>query len=101
MSRSVRSSRDEGAVLPLVMAITIVCSMVVLSLASYVTADLRYGNVVEQRADRLAAADGGLRYGIEKLRNFQTLCTTQAGTGGGFTTVFPPEINGATAAVTA
>lgn len=100
MSRSVRSSRDEGAVLPLVMAITIVCSMVVLSLASYVTADLRYGNVVEQRADRLAAADGGLRYGIEKLRNFQTLCTTQAGTGGGFTTVFPPEINGATAAVT-
>ncbi len=86
--------------LPLVMALTIVSAMVVIALASYVTTDLRYGNVVEERADRLAAADGGLRFGIERLRNFQTLCTTKAGTGGGFTTVFPPEINGATTNVT-
>ena len=86
--------------LPLVMALTVVSATVVMALASYVTTDLRYGNVVEARADRLAAADGGLRFGIERLRNFQTLCTTKAGTGGGFTTVFPPEINGATTNVT-
>lgn len=91
---------DQGAILPLVMAFTVGVGAIVVSLASYVTADLRYGNVVEERADRLAAADGGLRFGIEKLRNFQTLCTTKAGTGGGFTTVFPPEINGATTQVT-
>lgn len=99
-SRSTGRRRDEGAILPMIMALTVSMGAVVVALASYVTADLRYGNVVEQRADRLAAADGGLRFGIEKLRNFQTLCTTRAGTGGGFTTVFPPEINGATTEVT-
>ena len=72
----------------------------VIAVTTYVTADLRYARVVEDRADRLAAADGGLRFGVEKLRNFQTLCATAAGTGGGVTTVFPPVINGATTAVT-
>ena len=91
---------DVGSILPMVMCLVIVVSMVVVSLASYVTADLRYSRVVEDRADRLAAADGGLRFGVERLRNFQTLCTTGAGSGGGFTTVFPPEINGATTTVT-
>lgn len=95
-----RGRDDEGLVLPIVLVLVAVVGAIVVAVAGYVTADLRYGNVVEERADRLAAADGGLRFGIEKLRNFQTLCTTQAGAGGGFTTVFPPEINGATAAVT-
>jgi hypothetical protein len=99
-ARRPRAGNDDGVMLPLVMGMTVVSAMVVISLAGYVTADLRYGYVVEQRADRLAAADGGLRFGIERLRNFQTLCTTKAGTGGGFTTVFPPEINGATSNVT-
>ena len=40
-----------------------------------------------------------LRFGIEKLRNFQTLCTTAAGRRG-VTTVFPPLINGASTTVT-
>jgi hypothetical protein len=94
------TTRDEGAILPLVLVATIAFALIIGSLASYVSAQLRYGNVVEQRADRLAAADGGLRYGVEKLRMFQTLCTTAAGTGGGYTTIFPPQINGATTAVT-
>ncbi len=100
MRRNRRVSRDDGAILPIVLVIATTLSVVVMSTATFVTADLRYGRVVEARADRLAAADGGLRYGIEKLRNFQTLCTTKAGSGGGFTTIFPPEINGATAEVT-
>ncbi len=59
--------RDQGTILPLVLVMTVVLSAVVVSLASYVSAGLRYSNVVEDRADRLAAADGGLRYGIERL----------------------------------
>lgn len=92
--------RDEGMVLPLVFVGTILVSVITVGVASYVAADLRYSNVVEDRADRLAAADGGLRFGIEKLRNFQTLCTTGAGTGTGITQVFPPLINGASTKVT-
>ena len=90
---------DDGSILPLVLVGTFIISMVIMAVATYVTADLRYANVVEERADRLAAADGGLRYGVEKLRNFQTLCTTNAGVAG-VTTVFPPVINGATTKVT-
>ncbi len=94
------AGRDRGAILPMVMVGTFVVSAIVVGVAKFVSADLRYAQVVEERADRLAAADGGLRYGIEKLRNFQTLCTTGAGGSGGVTTVFPPVINGATTQVT-
>ena len=84
----------------MVLVCTIVFTLIVTAVASLVTTGLRYGHVVEDRADRLAAADGGLRYGIERLRNLGDLCTTAAGTGGGFTKIFPPEINGATTEVT-
>lgn len=98
--RRARSSTDDrGAILPLVMVSTVLISAATVAVAKYVSTDLRYSNVVEARADRLAAADGGLRYGIEKLRNFQTLCTTGAGVGG-VTTIFPPLINGAVTSVT-
>ena len=46
-------------------------SVVIAAVASYVTTGLKYGRVVEDRADRLAAADGGLRYAIERLSNSQ------------------------------
>lgn len=96
---STGQSRDAGLILPMVFAGTVLVSVVTLGVASYVASDLRYSNVVETRADRLAAADGGLRFGIEKLRNFQTLCTTAYGRRG-VTTVFPPLINGASTTVT-
>src|SRR4051812_5789059 len=99
-----RPGRDEGAILPIVLVISTVCAMIVIALATYVTTDLRYANVVEERADRLAAADGGLRYGVEQLRNFHgqlgALCGTGIATGGGYTQQFPPVINGATTTVT-
>jgi hypothetical protein len=99
-----RSNRDEGMILPIVLVISMVSAMVVIALANYVTTDLRYGKVVEDRADRLAAADGGLRYGVEQLRNFHgqlgALCGTAAATGGGYTQQFPPVINGSTTTVT-
>lgn len=99
-TRTGHDDRDAGMVLPLVFVGTILVSVITIGVASYVAADLRYSNVVEDRADRLAAADGGLRFGVEKLRNFQTLCTTSFGTGSGVTQVFPPVINGATTRVT-
>jgi hypothetical protein len=98
--RPTRRTNDDGSILPLVMVGSFLIASIVAGVATYVSADLRYAKVVEERADRLAAADGGLRYGVEKLRNFQTLCTTKAGSGGGNTTVFPPVINGATTKVT-
>lgn len=100
MCRPRTAHDDAGSILPLVIVGTFVIAMVVVAVTTYATADLRYAQVVEDRADRLAAADGGLRYGVEKLRNFQTLCSTAAGTGGGVTTVFPPDINGASTKVT-
>ena len=88
-----RNNRDEGMILPIVLVISMVSAMVVIALANYVTTDLRYGKVVEDRADRLAAADGGLRYGVEQLRNFHgqlgALCGTAAATGGGYTPAVP------------
>src|SRR5215211_2637778 len=92
--------RDDGAILPMVLVATIIFTMVVCAVAGLVTTGLRYGQVVEERADRLAAADGGLRYGVELLRNMGDLCTTKAGTGGGYTKIFPPDINEAQTEVT-
>jgi hypothetical protein len=52
--------RDRGSVLPLVLVIAVVLSAVAIGLAKYATSGLRYADVVEQRADRLAAADGAM-----------------------------------------
>lgn len=95
-----RRQRDDGAILPIILVMTVVFTLVIASVATFVTTGLRYGKAVELRADRLAAADGGLRYGVERLRNFEDLCTTGAGTSGGYTTIFPPQINGADTSVT-
>jgi hypothetical protein len=84
----------------MVLVATVAFTMIVGSIAGLVMTGLRYGSVVEGRADRLAAADGGLRYGVERLRNMEGLCSTGAGDGGGYTTVFPPQINGADTKVT-
>jgi hypothetical protein len=92
--------RDEGAVLPLVLVMSLVISIVIASLAGYVATNLRYGQVVEDRADRLAAADGGLRYAIERLQNSAYAgCLSNLGNTG-FTIDFPVEVNEATVDVT-
>ena len=89
-------THDQGAILPLVLVMAVVIGMVVVALASYVTSGLKYGNVVEARADRLSAADGGLRYAIERLQNSAYAgCLTNLGNTG-FTIDMPVQINGAT-----
>jgi len=84
---------------PLAMIFTFVLGSVVLAVASYSVVGLRHVRTVEDRADRLSAADSGMRYMIEKLKLRQSLCTTAVATNG-YTTIVPPSINGATIKVT-
>jgi hypothetical protein len=91
------SRRDEGAILPLVIACTAVIAMVAVALATYATTDLKYGQVTEDRSDRLAAADAGMRYAIDqiKLRNGCVFDDTQHVLPG-----LASQFNGASARVT-
>jgi hypothetical protein len=100
LNTSTSCNRDKGTVLPLVLVMSVVVSMVVVSLAGYITTALRYGNVVEERADRLAAADGGLRYAVERLQNsaYAGCLTTLGATG--YSIDFPVQVNGADVDVT-
>jgi hypothetical protein len=97
---SCRPRRDAGSILPMVLVMTVVLSAMVVSLATYVTSGLRYSTVVEDRADRLAAADGGLRYGIERLQlQAYAGCFTSLGNTG-YKIPFPAVVNGSTVEVT-
>jgi Tfp pilus assembly protein PilX len=88
-------TRDRGTVLPLALVVSVVLSVVVVSIAGFVTTGLRYGKVVEDRADRLAAADGGMRYAVERLRlGASRICATSGGD-----VIDPPDINGTTVTV--
>ena len=101
-TRNIRTNpqTDRGAILPLVLVMSLVIAIVIMALADYVATSLRYGNVVEERADRLAAADGGLRYAIERLGNSAYAgCLSNLGTTG-FTIDFPVQVNGADVDVT-
>lgn len=90
---------DHGFVLPGAMVLAIVLALVTAAVAGYAAVSLRYTVIVDQRADRLAAAEGGMRYAIEKMKLFQTLCTTGAAQGE-LTTAVPPALNGTNVTVT-
>jgi len=90
--------RDDGAILPLVMVMTVVIATVVFALANWAVTSLAFGQVAEDRSDRLSAADAGMRYAIDqlKLRNAGCILDTQEA-------VLPgveADFNDATAAVT-
>lgn len=91
--------RDRGAMLPIAMLLAILLATVSSAIAVYASGGLRYSRVVQDRADRLSAADGGMQYVIEKLKLRQTLCATAVAQNG-LTTIVPPSLNGATIAVT-
>lgn len=92
--------RDEGTILPLVLIMAVVISAVIVATTGYVSTSLRYSQTVEARADRLAAADGGLRYAMERLTDSQyAKCLSNLGQNG--TEVkMPVQINGADVTVT-
>jgi hypothetical protein len=94
------SERDRGSILVLALVMCVVIAVVIGAIASYVTSGLKYSRVVEDRADRLAAADGGLRYAIERLGNSNyAACLSNLGTTG-YTIDFPVQVNGADVKVT-
>lgn len=93
ISRASRG-RDRGAILPIVLVVAVVLGAVVVALATYATTTLRYGGVAEARADRLSAAEGGMRDVLDRLGQEGTLCTTAAGSGGVVLDV-PVQLNGA------
>jgi hypothetical protein len=89
---------DKGLALPMVLIMSSVIAVVVVSLASYTISSLRYGQVTEDRSDRLSAADAGMRYAIDqlKLRNAGCILDTQEALLPGV----QADFNGATASVT-
>jgi hypothetical protein len=93
--RTPATGRDRGNILPMVLVCAVVLSLIVAGLANYLTTGLRYGQVVEDRADRLAAADGGMRYAVERLSEGAAQICAAAGTD----TIDPPDMNGAVVTV--
>ena len=73
-----RTDGDRGVMLPIVLVVTVVMSLAVIAIANYVSTDLSYGRVTVDRANRLAAADAVMNYGIDqlKLRNAGCLLST-------------------------
>ena len=91
--------RDRGAVLPIVLVVSLVLGAVVAAVATYTTTSLRYGQVAEARAGRLAAAHGGMDDTLEQLSIRSSVCSTQAGAGSGVDVTFPETINGSSVTV--
>lgn len=98
-SRRRRTSRaDQGSVLPLTLVLMVTLSVATMGIVSYTYTDIRFGAVVEDRADRLSAAEAGMRHVLEKVQAAGTLCTTAPGADGVDISI-PDTISGATVSV--
>lgn len=69
-----RRRDDRGVVLPLTLVIVVVLAVVIAAIATYASATLRYGQTVEESADRLAAANGAMDNALEALDRNASLC---------------------------
>ncbi|MEY2524763.1 MAG: hypothetical protein QOJ66_3328 [Ilumatobacteraceae bacterium] len=90
--------RDRGAMLPIVLVIIVVLALTVIGIATYVETDLQYGRITVDRANRLAAADAVMNYGIDQLKLRNAGCLLSSGS-----TSLPglnSPVNGATTSVT-
>ena len=70
-------SSDPGAILPLVLVITVVLAVVGLAIATYTATALGSSEVTDKRVDRLAAAEGGMQDALLALSSTGT-CPTAA-----------------------
>ena len=84
--------RDEGAVLPLILVLTIVAALVVLPVMSYTLTVLRSNKVVSERTKDLEAVKGGLRVALAELTDVFNTCDSTAGTD----LAMDPVVNGMT-----
>ena len=87
---------DRGSILPLVLVVSVVMALVVVAIA-YATSALKLGHTVEESGDRVAAAEGGLDWALDRYSKGLTTC----GSGSGVeTTDFQGDVNGLNATVT-
>ncbi len=82
MVRTRPKHSDQGSILLMVLVITVVLSLVVVGLATYASGTLRYGQVVESSADRLAAANSAMDNALEDIRRGTSPCTSTTFTNG-------------------
>lgn len=90
---------DQGTVLPLVLVVMVVLGAIVLAIASYGTANLRYAQTTERRSEQLAAADAAMSYAINLIKINRADCIFVSNA----TVALPPladSFNGATGSVT-
>lgn len=78
-----QQATDRGSILIIVLVVSVVLSVVVVSLATYAATTLRYGQVVEESADRLTASDGGMDHVLEDLERRSSGCDSGLGGGAG------------------
>jgi hypothetical protein len=88
---------DAGMILPLVLVVTLILGAVIVAVAAYAATDLRYGQVVEARAKRIAAAQGAIDDALEQLSLPTPICPTSGVAG--IDIPFPEPINGTTVVV--
>ncbi len=91
--------RDRGVILPITLVIVVVLAVVVAAVATYASATLRYGQVVEQSAERLAAANAGMDSALEALGRNASLCALTTRANSVYETDDLPTINGITPSV--
>lgn len=100
LKRLSRRDSDSGVILPIVLVVVVVLAVVIIAVATYTTTTLRYGQVVERSADRLATANGAMDNLLEEIERGKSLCTltTLANTGYEYDLLDPaaavPAING-------
>lgn len=98
-SRPTSTTRDRGVVLPLTLVVAIVLGAIVVAVARYGTANLRYAQVTERRSDQLAAADAAMSYAVNLIKINRADCIYVSGA----EVALPPladSFNGATGSVT-
>lgn len=69
-----RRDHDQGVVLPIVLLVTVVLAAMVIAIAQFGATNLRYGRIVEERSDRLSAADAAMRYAVDQLKVGAAAC---------------------------
>jgi hypothetical protein len=92
------TSNEDGVVLIMALVFTIVFALILGALFTNASANLRNTTTVRNNEDKAYAADGGIDWGLQQVRNNDTLCpNTLVGTK---TLENPPSIGGLTPTVT-
>src|SRR5215210_6123505 len=93
-----RTDDERGASLLIALGFVTVFSIIMAAIFSNAGANLKNTTTVRINQQRIYAADAGIDWGIQRLRNIDTICPTTAAGTVPLTNV--PAFNGATPTVT-